>query len=197
MIHTAADSVYAVDVSSHQTQFQNVLDAVKLLTEMTYAYNPDVHIGMVTFSDIVSTAFDINEHTTYNSLLSATQQVRQDTHTGSLTNVTSVLQYIKNVTLTHANVRNNSRKFVTLFTNGECTKANSIKAMVDELYNMNIYTQVVVIGDFTDLDCYFTIFSGSDVIFIGDIDSDMERLNYILANTKYASCPATIFSDRK
>ena len=152
---------------------------------------------MVTFSDIVSTAFDINEHTTYNSLLPATQQVRQDTHTGSLSNVTSVLQYIRNVSFTHTNVRNISRKMVTLFTNSECFEINSVIAEKDALYNMDVITKVVIIGDEIDVDCYFQIFNGNDVIFISDVDSDMEGLNSLVDITKYATCSDTIFLDRQ
>lgn len=164
---------------------------------MSHSYNPDVYVGMVTFSNTVSTAFGINEYNSYNSLLPATQRVRQDTHKVSLSNVTSVLQYIRNVSFRHTNVRNISRKLVTLFTNSECSEINSIIAEKDALYNIGVTTKVIIVGDDIDIDCYFQIFDGSDVIFIGDIDGDMEGLNSIVAITKYATCSDAIFIDRQ
>ena len=194
MIQTGSDVIYAVDTSSVYNQFNMLLDGVQNLTEYINNHNPDVHIGMVTFSNNTSTAFDINEYTTFNSLLSASQLIQQEHDV--IPNVTSAIKFTNDVSFRHSNIRNNSRQSLVLFTNSDWGEISAIKAELYTLKKQNIGVFLVVIGDVTDIDSYYELFPASHVVYISESVADIKRLDMIAAQTQFSVCSDTIFTDR-
>lgn len=144
-MHVKADIVFMLDSSSSEgaTNFQKQRDFVASFVRSLTIGPSNVQVGVVTFSTTAKVNFDLNDHTTKPSVLSAINQIsyiQGSTHTDLGLNLvwTRIFGQLGD--------RADAQNILYILTDGQSSSPSATTVQADLVRNHNIKTYAIGIG---------------------------------------------------
>ena len=135
-----ADIVFLLDKSGSvsQSDFKQAVDFVYNITKWLTIGPNDILVSTVTFSSRVYNEFNLDDHTTQSSVLSAIRSLESTVPRGG-TYTFSALQRVREYSLTSsAGARSGVPKAVVVLTDGLSASAISTRIQAEKLHNESV-----------------------------------------------------------
>ena len=183
------DNSGSIESKEFESMKQSVINIVSSLT-----IGPEhTRVAVISFDDDVTLVFNLNSHTTNDSLIEAIDNI---TYIGGGTNTHLALRLLRESTtseLLGVRPSSESTKVAIVITDGRSTNGNLTRAEAERLHMETDFLVIAVgIGDNTDLD-ELTNIAGDDNSVIQLESFEPEQLRNLEANIQMETCLGMLY----